>query len=152
MVNNLIQNIFCSHKYWEREDLDLLTVTSYAAGFSVCNSIEHLWAPISKKLTGVKGNPCTDGDDVAPALLPKLTKEEIEKKEIEVFDQITEELKSVSLKDFTYDDFPVHVENIKCQANLQEKYHLKKFASFIQAPVSQAVGDNYKDVMTDFCD
>ena len=35
---------------------------------------------------------------------------------------------------------------------MQEKYNLKKFASFIQVPVSQAVGDNYNDVMTDFRD
>ena len=69
-----------------------------------------------------------------------------------MFNRITEELKSVYLKDFTYDDFPVHVENIECQANLQEKYNLKKFSLFIQAPVSQAVGDNYKDVITDFRD
>ena len=84
--------------------------------------------------------------------MPKFTKEEIEKKEIEVFDRITEELKSVYLKYFTNDDFPVHVENIECQANLQEKYNLKKFASFIQALVSQAVEENYKNVMTDFRD
>ena len=84
--------------------------------------------------------------------MPKLTKEEIEKKKIEVFDRITEELKSVYLKDFIYDDFPVRVENIEFSANLQEKYNLKKFASFVQASVSQAVGDNYKDVMTDFRD
>ena len=32
------------------------------------------------------------------------------------------------------------------------KIHLKTFASFIQAPVSQAVGDNNKDVMTGFRD
>ena len=49
-------------------------------------------------LTGVKGNPCADGDDKAPALIPRLTKEEIQKKEIEVFDQITEELKYTYLK------------------------------------------------------
>ena len=83
------KNIFCFYRYWRKEDLDLLTVTSYAAGFSAYNSIENLWAPVSKKLTGVKGNPCAD---VAPSLLPKLTKEEIEEKEIEVFNQITEEL------------------------------------------------------------
>ena len=74
------KNIFCLYKYWRKEDLDLLTVTSYAAGCAAYNSIEHLWAPISKKLTDVKGNPCADGDDVAPAFLPKLTKEEIEKR------------------------------------------------------------------------
>ena len=67
-----------------------------------------------------------------------------------MFDWITEELKAVYLKDFTCDNFLVHVQNIECQENLQEKYNLKKFALIIQAPVSQAVGDNYKDVMTDF--
>ena len=35
---------------------------------------------------------------------------------------------------------------------MQEKYSLKKLASFFKAPVSQAVRDNYKDVMTDFRD
>ena len=83
--------------------------------------------------------------------MPKLIREEIEKKEIEVLNRITEELISVSLKYFPY-DFPVYIENTECQANLQEKNNLKKFVSFIQAPVSQAVGDKYKDVMTDFCD
>ena len=101
---NSYKNIFSFCKYWREEDWDLLTVTSYALGFSTYNSTEHLWAPVSKKLTGVKGNPWADDDDVAPVLLPKLTKEEIEKKEIEVFDGITEELKSVYLKDFTYDE------------------------------------------------
>ena len=71
---------------------------------------------------------------------------------MEVFDRITEELKSVYLKDFTYDNFPVQVENIEYQVNLQEKYNLEKLASFIQAPVSQAVEDKYKNVMIDFCD
>ena len=114
---------------------------------------QHLAAQnILKKLAGVKGNPCADGDDVAPALLPKSTKEEIEKKEIKALDRIIEELKYVYLKDFAYDDFPVHVENIEFQANMQEKYSLKKLASFFKAPVSQAVRDNYKDVMTDFRD
>ena len=120
-----IKNIFCFYKYWQKDNFDLLTVTSEAAGFSAYNSIEHLWALVSKKLTGVKGNPCADGDDVAPALLPKSTKEEILKKEIEVFDRIREELISIYLKDFTYDDFSVHVENIECQANLQKKTILK---------------------------
>ena len=55
-------------------------MTSYAAGFSAYNSIKHLSALLSKKLTGVKGNPCADGDDVAQALLSKLTKDKIEKK------------------------------------------------------------------------
>ena len=74
------KNIFCFYKYCRKEDLDILTVTSYAAGFSAYYSIEYLSAPVSRKLTGVKGNPCADGDDVAPTLLPKLTKEKIEKK------------------------------------------------------------------------
>ena len=80
------KNIFCFYKYWRKEDLDLLTVTSYDAGFATYNSIEHLWTPVSKQLAGVKDNTCADGGDVARALLPKLTKEEIEKKEIEMFD------------------------------------------------------------------
>ena len=63
---------------------------------------------------------------------------------MEVFDRITEELKSVYLKDFTYDNFLVQVENIEYQVNLQEKYNLKKFASFMQAPVSQATEGSVK--------
>ena len=48
------KNIFCFYKYWRKEDLDLLTVTSSDAGFATYNSIEHLWTPVSKQLAGVK--------------------------------------------------------------------------------------------------
>ena len=73
------KNMYCLCKYWHNEELDLLIVTSYATGFFDYNSIEHLWSPVSKKLTGVKANPCAEGDSVASALLSGVTKEEVEK-------------------------------------------------------------------------
>ena len=105
--------MYCLCKYWHNEELDLLIVTSYATGFFDYNSIEDLWSPVSKKLTGVKANPCAEGDSVASALLSGVTKEEVEKekeKKIEVFDRITDELTSIYLNDFTCNEFPVHVE------------------------------------------
>ena len=105
--------MYCFCKYWRNEDLDLLIVTSYAAGFFDYSSIEHLWSRVSKKLTGVKANSSADVDSVAPALLSGVTKEEVEKekeKKIEAFDRITDELTSIYLNDFTCNEFPVHVE------------------------------------------
>ena len=43
-------------------------IVFYAAGFSAYNSIEHLWAPISRRLSGAKANPCAEGDDVPPII------------------------------------------------------------------------------------
>ena len=52
--------------------------------------------PISRRLSGVKANPCAEGDDVPPY---KLSKEEttdekiILEKEFNVFDRITKKMK-----------------------------------------------------------
>ena len=37
-----LNNIYFYYRFWRENDLDMLTVTSYAAGFSAYNSIEHL--------------------------------------------------------------------------------------------------------------
>ena len=102
-----------------------------------------------KKLTIIKANPCAEGDSVASVLLSGATKEEVEKgkkkkrkKEIEVFDRITDELTSIYLNDFTFNEFPVHVEKTQCKADWKEKY-LEKFTSFIHSLVSQALGDDF---------
>ena len=49
---------------WIDSGADMLLVTSYAAGQSAYNMIEHAWSPLSNRLTSVK----------LPAVLPKTTK------------------------------------------------------------------------------
>ena len=53
-------NIYFYHSFWRKKELTLLTVTSYAPGFSAYNSIEHLWSPVSKRFTSAKANPCAE--------------------------------------------------------------------------------------------
>ena len=41
-------------RMWRECDLDILCVTSFAARYSAYNLIEHLWSPMSKRLTSVR--------------------------------------------------------------------------------------------------
>ena len=46
-------NLINYGRLWKRLKLDVLVLTCYAPGHSRFNPIEHCWAPLSKKLTGV---------------------------------------------------------------------------------------------------
>ena len=66
-------------------NLDLLCSTSYAPGHSAYNPIEHLWAPLSKQLTGVILPDRLDGE-VPPSKQTNLSAEQRRRKEGDVFD------------------------------------------------------------------
>ena len=89
-----------------RPKLDLLIVTSFAPGYSVYNMIEHLWAPLSRSLIGVKGNPIADGDDRPPAYMTNISTRERTQKEIEVFDREMRKVKQY-WEEKTFDAWPI---------------------------------------------
>ena len=105
-------NIYFYYRFWRKHALDFMTVTSYALGDSTYNGIEHLWVPISERFTGVKANPCAEGDSVAPCLVPGCSKEDVKKKEVEVFDRVMKEICEDYLDKFTLNDHPVAVRMI----------------------------------------
>lgn len=59
-------------------------ITSYCPGHSAYNPIEHLWAPVTKKLVSVYLQDTLPGE-VCPPCEQKLSKSEQKMKEIKVF-------------------------------------------------------------------
>ena len=107
-------NIYFFYSFWRKKELTLLTITSYAPGFSAYNSVEHLWPLVSKKFISAKANPCMEGDEVPPVQLSDATVEQIVSKEYEVFDRITNEICDYYLKKFTFNGRDVLVQQFPC--------------------------------------
>ena len=103
----LLVNIYFYYGFWRKENLSLLTVTSYVPAFSAYNSIEHLWAPVSKRFTSAKA-------ELLPVLMPKMPMEELIAKEHEVFDRATNEICDYYLKNFRYDGNEISIRRIPC--------------------------------------
>ena len=73
---------FC--RVFKDSKLDVLGIISYAAKYSAFNNIEHLWSPMSKKLSSVILPSVLDGDKDVPYKLTHLSKAEIQEKEAKV--------------------------------------------------------------------
>ena len=61
-------------------------MVSYAAKYSAYYQIEHLWSPMSKKLSSVILPSILEGEDNPPYLQPELQQDELKLKEDVVFD------------------------------------------------------------------
>ena len=75
-VRSVVNNSIYLCRLWKDLGLDILGIVSYAAKYSAYNEIEHLWSPMSKKLSSVILSSVLEGDDVAPCLQKELETEE----------------------------------------------------------------------------
>ncbi len=64
-----LSNLLYFMRMWRDSKLDILLLMSNAAQFSAYNNIEHLWSPVSNKLTGLVLPAVLEGDDKAPSNL-----------------------------------------------------------------------------------
>ena len=89
-------------RLWKSCNLDMLCVTSFAARYSAYNPIEHLWAPMSKRLSSDRLSVVANGDSKAPCYISGLS--DAEKKAIQaaVFDQAISEIAKVHWKDASF--------------------------------------------------
>lgn len=109
-----IANALFYYRLFKKLDADILSVMTYAARYSAFNPVEHLWAPLSNRLSGVVFPPLVDGDKAAPALQSGIDEATIRQKESIVFDRAMNDMKDKHWKDFGFDGFPVHVKVIPC--------------------------------------
>ena len=129
-------NIYFYYKFWRKEKLSLLTVTSYAPAFSAYYSIEHLWSSVSKRFTSAKADPYAQGDELLPVIMPKMPKEELIAKEHEVFDRATNEICDYYLKNFRFDGNDVSIRRIPCCLLEDDKFGDKKFVTaYMKSPI-----------------
>ena len=76
--------------------LDMLDVCSYAARYSAYNPIEHLWSPLSKKLSGVQFSAKANGDSKPPCQISELSKQEIQHKYYRAIDELCSIMTAIS--------------------------------------------------------
>ena len=107
-------NTLSFFRLWRDADLDMLVVCSYAAKYSAYNPIEHMWSPLSKKLSGVRFSSKAGDDEKPPCQLSGLTADEKRLKEAEVFDAAIADLCSTHWKDATFDNFECSPVPVSC--------------------------------------
>ena len=74
------------YRQFKELNLDMLSVSTYAARYSAYNPIEHAWSPLSNLLAGVFFSSKMEGDSKPPCQ-QSLTTEQIKEKEYCVFDK-----------------------------------------------------------------
>ena len=92
-------------RIWRDLRLSVLVQTTYAAGHSSLNMIEHGWAPVSGNLVGVVLPNTVDDLETG-----NMTEEE---KSALAFDRAIDILNSY-FKDKKWDGFPIHSHNVPC--------------------------------------
>ena len=115
-------NVFFYMKLWRDTGLDMLCATNFAARYSAYNPIEHLWSPLSNKLTSVQFNAVADGDSKPPCQTYGISEEERSKKEGEVFDRAIKELCDVHWRSFHFDGFEVKPLGVDCIGHKPSPY------------------------------
>jgi hypothetical protein len=115
-VKSLITLLFMG-RLWRDKNLDGLILTSFCAGLSAFNPIEHFWAVLSRSLSGATLEAIADGDTVAVPLLPasSCTPAERSKKTVEVMDKSLEDLEMGYWKNKTFDGFPIEPTHQACE-------------------------------------
>lgn len=120
-------NLINYGRLWKRLKLDVLVLTCYAPGHSRFNPIEHCWAPVSKKLTGVTLPISLCEDIPSPWVENGLSNEERLKKKGEVLNHAIETCKKY-WHNKRYDSFPIKVVSVPCEgcAPLERDHKLLK--------------------------
>ena len=87
---------------------------TFEARYSAYNPVEHLWAPLSNRLSNVVFSPIADGDSMAPAQQHGLTESEILTKDFEVFDRAMYDIAEKHWQNMTFDGYPIDIEVVPC--------------------------------------
>ena len=76
-----VLNMIYYYRLFKKIDLDTLSAFTYATCYSAFNCIEHLWSPLSNKLSGGTFSNIASGDSKPPNQL-SLPENEIKEKKL----------------------------------------------------------------------
>jgi DNA-directed RNA polymerase subunit RPC12/RpoP len=108
-----LPNIILFGRLWKSLGVAVLANSVYAPGLSAHGAIEHLWAPVARRLAGHVFSACVKGEDTPPASQTKLTKAERKEKEVQVFTKALEDANAV-LSGMQWAGQPVNTTVIPC--------------------------------------
>ena len=117
-----IVNLMFYGRLWRDLNLDIFILTSYAAGHSALNMIEHAWSPLSKFLSGVTLPITLENEDKPPCQQSNLNASQLRVKEAAVFDKAINTLNSY-WNGRTWDGFNIQSEGIECTGVDPEPYN-----------------------------
>ena len=135
-------------RLFKRLDADILVVMTFAARYSAFNPIEHLWAPLSRRLSSVVLSPTVEGENEAPVDQTDLDEETLIQKESIVFNSAMNTIREAHWKDFTFDGFKSEIGVINCN----EDVLLFKDYEEVQATLKSNIRDlpKHSSVLSEF--
>jgi hypothetical protein len=119
-------------RLWRNLKLEVLVQTTFAAGDSQQNFIEHLWSPVNRWLVGVVLPNSAPGER-PPDLITGLNDETRRAKNAEVFDKAIKELNGY-IQGHKWDGYEVIPHPVSCLSEGQQKNHAK-IERFLSAPI-----------------
>ena len=111
--SHLVNALFY-YRLFKKLDADILDVMTYAARYSAFNPIEHLWAPLSNRLSGVVFSQTIEGETGAPAQQSSLDEASLIEKERVVFDTAMKNIRDDHWNDFEFDNFEMNLDIVEC--------------------------------------
>ena len=114
-----------------------LYVFTYAARYSAFNYIEHLWSPLSNKLTRVVFTNKIKGEKAAPINQSRLSKQEQATKEKQIFDDAMLSIERGHWHNVTFDGSKVHVKTVKCGEDELLFTDYERVKEFLKCPLRE---------------
>ena len=111
--SHLVNALFY-YRLFKKLDADILDVMTYAARYSAFNPIEHLWAPLSNRLSGVVFSQTIERETVAPAQQSSLDEASLIEKESVVFDTAMKSIRDDHWNDLEFDNFEMNLDIVEC--------------------------------------
>ena len=107
-IRSVVNSLYLC-RLWRDSGLDILGVVSYAAKYLAYYQIEHLWSPMSRKLSSVILPSVLEGEDSPPYLQSDLSKDELKLKlkEAAIFDNAMMLIKDVYWKNAMFNESKV---------------------------------------------
>ena len=94
-----------------------------------------MWSPVPKRFTSAKADPCGQGDELPPVLMPKMPKEELNTKEHEGFDRDFE-ICDYYIKNFRFDGNEVSIRRIACCLLEDDNFGDKELVTaYLKSPI-----------------
>jgi len=132
-----VVNSLYLYRLFKLLNLDILAAFTYAARYSAFNCIEHLWSPLSDKLSSVVFSNVATGDTKPPVVLGKITTEALQKKEKEIFDRAMNSIASGHWRDTVFNGHPVTTTVIKCNEDDLLFKDYEQVKAFLKSPLRE---------------
>ncbi|KAJ8019969.1 hypothetical protein HOLleu_41765 [Holothuria leucospilota] len=134
-------------RLFKRWDLDLLCLSTYGPGLSALNMIEHLWSPLSDKLSAVSLPAVLHGEEIPPSQQTGLTEEEKEEKEVIVFDTAMDRCAEY-WEGATFDGYQVEVASEYCKGQDFPWADYDKVHAALQNPTKASM-KNHPEILSE---